>query len=697
MTTSTSQEDINPLTTLRYAAGTDIGRRREENQDSFGVIENEHFRLYLVADGMGGVKGGAIASSLAINVVRDNLKSLDRLSSDALISAIQNANAEIFEKGEADTGLAGMGTTLVGAAFIGSKLMIANVGDSRLYRVRNGRIKQLSEDHTLVRELILSGTITPDQAENHPVAHMLTRSLGPTPTIDVDCWLCDDGPARGDLYILCSDGLYNLVGSRDLIEIVQNNSLDDAIKNSIDLANARGGTDNITVIIIEVGDHFPVDPSEYPEDDKQTSVGLDDTAELYIDRSQLKDQVAADREIEESQDENGEARESPIISGAINIEKLAGTDEEPVTRDDSSDEASSTSTLETGTTTVSFKLSRAQIEVISIGFAAMLIGFVVGGWFYTGEDKRIDLAKDPIPVVADNSGSRDVLPPKPLLAEVARVELGMPAFAPPSEMAMSTAPLSRVAGSATLSDLLSDTTTEIYNGLTRLEVENLSSRKRELRAFLESVDDNLKAFDLPISGDLVQKLRDARRASEKLKAELEEVQVQMDNSARKLAVWYGRQKRLQNTEPINLASEVSVSSPQVKDKKEIFERATWAYLEAAEVLRYNPSDEGQKQKVNDLLRVRKQRMNELAREVQDAIGQEVREADHRIAELTLERDRIEGKLAALQKEIEYAQTLMGNDPQSKNQMRQKLIKEQKISKSELEELEQLLPKSKEIS
>ncbi len=243
--------DFLPLVT--YAAGTDIGLRREENQDSFGLLDTELFRCFFVADGMGGAQGGAEASQLALASIRGFLAGEVSLNVDGVREAVEAANKTIFDRSSVEPDLAGMGTTLVGLGFGAEGVLVCNVGDSRAFRIRRGKIGRITQDHTLVQELVDSGTITEEQAERHPVAHMLTRSLGPAESVAVDCWMYPQRPELGDVYVLCSDGLYNLVSPLEIAEVVLFNEGHDAIGKLIDLANSAGGTDNITVVVIRVG------------------------------------------------------------------------------------------------------------------------------------------------------------------------------------------------------------------------------------------------------------------------------------------------------------------------------------------------------------------------------------------------------------------------------------------------------------
>lgn len=236
---------------IRYAAGTDIGRKRSENQDSFGVVEGDGFHVLIVADGMGGALGGAVASKLAVQTIKEILSKRSTITPQELVQAIDRANTIIFEHGSNDPKTEGMGTTIVCLAIVGSRAFVAHVGDSRLYRVRNDRIELITEDHTLVRELLRDGSIGKDAADDHPASHVLTRSLGPSESVDIDCVELEGDIQDSDRFLLCSDGLYNLVSDREMLDTCANDTLDNSVQSMINTANARGGIDNITVIVAE--------------------------------------------------------------------------------------------------------------------------------------------------------------------------------------------------------------------------------------------------------------------------------------------------------------------------------------------------------------------------------------------------------------------------------------------------------------
>jgi protein phosphatase len=229
--------------------------RREENQDCFGVIRRAEYQAFFIADGMGGAQGGATASRMAIASLQEALGSDGvRISVDFIDQVIQKTNARIFEKGSTDPAFAGMGTTLVGLVFTPDGVLSVNVGDSRAYRVRHQDIEQISKDHTLLSELVATGALNPQEVTDHPVSHMLTRSLGPVAEVEVECKMLAEQPENGDIYVLCSDGLYNYVPAEEILAVVRQNALDDANQILINLANQRGGGDNITVLVIAVGE-----------------------------------------------------------------------------------------------------------------------------------------------------------------------------------------------------------------------------------------------------------------------------------------------------------------------------------------------------------------------------------------------------------------------------------------------------------
>ena len=237
--------------TLRSAARTDVGRARERNEDSFfaGAL------VFAVADGLGGHNAGDVASKLAIEPLAQLDRTLDAMApddvGDALSASVLEANRAVYKRAQSDAKVRGMGTTLTAVAIADGSASIAHVGDSRCYLLRGGALNQLSSDHTLVARMVQEGKLTPEQAEVHPQRSILTRALGAEPEVDVDSLEITLVP--GDRILLCSDGLSSVIGEARIREIVSSNDdLDRATTQLIEEANAHGGPDNITVILVEI-------------------------------------------------------------------------------------------------------------------------------------------------------------------------------------------------------------------------------------------------------------------------------------------------------------------------------------------------------------------------------------------------------------------------------------------------------------
>ncbi|GIW88426.1 MAG: hypothetical protein KatS3mg108_2750 [Isosphaeraceae bacterium] len=242
------------------ASATDTGMRRTNNQDSVAVVRApnaESFKarghLFMVADGMGAHAVGELASKLACDYIPHNYNKMRNTPpAEALTRAYQDVGAQIYNKAAANPDFHRMGTTCSTLVLLPAGALIAHVGDSRVYRVRGGRIDQLSFDHSLVWELVRKGHMAPEQAQRAYPRNVITRSLGPEPTVEVDI----EGPLaieRGDVFVICSDGLSGMVTDREIGAIVGNFHPEKAVKYLIPLANLRGGTDNISVVVVRIG------------------------------------------------------------------------------------------------------------------------------------------------------------------------------------------------------------------------------------------------------------------------------------------------------------------------------------------------------------------------------------------------------------------------------------------------------------
>jgi protein phosphatase len=231
--------------TFRVGVRSDIGRARRRNEDSFLVDAP----LFAVADGMGGHRGGNVASAMTLEQLGG--AEIERGGPARLTDAIRAANRAVLERGESDRDLSGMGTTITAVLLEGDRGHFAHVGDSRAYLLRDGTLHQITEDHTVVQRLVREGRLQPDEAGRHPQRSILTRALGVEYEVEVDERTVDLLP--GDRVLLCSDGLYGMVSDTDIREVLAvEEDPQTACDRLVDLANEAGGEDNITVIVLDV-------------------------------------------------------------------------------------------------------------------------------------------------------------------------------------------------------------------------------------------------------------------------------------------------------------------------------------------------------------------------------------------------------------------------------------------------------------
>ena len=230
---------------VRVGAATDIGQVREGNEDSYLVVAP----LYAVADGMGGHRGGEVASSLALETVQQ----LFERQEGSLADQVSRANRAVYDRSQSDRSVSGMGTTLTAALIDENKVHLVHVGDSRAYLVRDGALTQLTEDHTLVHRMVLEGEITPEEAETHPHRSILTRALGVDESVQVDEG--DVQVVSGDRLLLCTDGLTGMVPEGQIQEILRDAAdPQEAVDRLVKVANRAGGIDNITAVVLDFGE-----------------------------------------------------------------------------------------------------------------------------------------------------------------------------------------------------------------------------------------------------------------------------------------------------------------------------------------------------------------------------------------------------------------------------------------------------------
>jgi PPM family protein phosphatase len=232
----------------RVAAITDPGRTRRHNEDAY-VIEPP---LFAIADGMGGAQAGEVASRLATAALKE--ADANGGGEQRIADLIQEANRRVYDRSSSDPNTSGMGTTITVALVEEDYVSFGHVGDSRAYLIRNAQMEQLTEDHSLVNELLKTGKLSREEAETHPQRSVITRALGTDPDVDVDTFSVQ--AENGDLFLLCSDGLTDMVSEESILDVVERNrdDIDSALRALVKAANRGGGQDNITVVAFEIAD-----------------------------------------------------------------------------------------------------------------------------------------------------------------------------------------------------------------------------------------------------------------------------------------------------------------------------------------------------------------------------------------------------------------------------------------------------------
>jgi PPM family protein phosphatase len=237
------------MTALGHVAViTDTGRKRRRNEDAY-VCEPP---LFAIADGMGGAQAGEVASRLAAAALRES--GADAGGEQRIAALIQEANRRVYDRSSSDPNTSGMGTTITVALVENGNVSFGHVGDSRAYLIRNGLMEQITEDHSLVNELLKSGKLSPEEAEAHPQRSVITRALGTDPDVDADTFTIE--AQTGDLFLLCSDGLTDMVSNEAILDLVERHRRDmnQALRELVRAANRGGGEDNITVVAFEIAE-----------------------------------------------------------------------------------------------------------------------------------------------------------------------------------------------------------------------------------------------------------------------------------------------------------------------------------------------------------------------------------------------------------------------------------------------------------
>jgi PPM family protein phosphatase len=297
-------------------AESNVGRKRRHNEDSYVASPP----LFAVADGMGGAQAGEVASALAAGTARELGHEPGTSGLEQVVSLIKAANLRVHERATADASASGMGTTMTAAIVqADGTVAIGHVGDSRAYRLRDGRLEQLTDDHSLVAELVRRGELSPEEAAVHPQRSVITRALGTEPDVEVDAFTIT--AQDGDLFLLCSDGLSTMLDATAIEEILDRNQghLDAATHALIRAANDRGGDDNITAILFAVSDGdgdlteevLPVTAASIPDPASEDTLHPEDNVRLPDDATMIVSASAVAQALGDEQAAGGDGAAPP--------------------------------------------------------------------------------------------------------------------------------------------------------------------------------------------------------------------------------------------------------------------------------------------------------------------------------------------------------------------------------------------------
>jgi serine/threonine protein phosphatase PrpC len=618
--------------------------RREENQDSFGVVRHPSFQGFFVADGMGGVKGGAIASRLAISVLEQDLPTLGAgINSESLISVVSTINSKIFEHGTAQPELAGMGTTLVGLVFTPGGMFVVNVGDSRAYRIRGDKIAQISEDHTLVRELVRSGAISSQEADHHPVSHMLTRSLGPLADVMVECHREADEPQEGDIYVLCSDGLYNFVKDHEILDVVRQNPLDDANQILINLANRRGGSDNITVLVVSVGE---VGGRRRGQDyRKARAVPSATTSDRGGEITNLVADSVGAAPGRQTKGSDAEPQVEPVVAPRVEEPKDYHAERESLK------ERKRRIYYQSQGMPVTLMLGAAVIFGLVVGdvarrwgaFPDLLTVFNFASWSSSSRNQerervtKFDDLTEELALNRSKSGTREGLP------DIAQ----------------------RVGGLDSMSRGRSGQSGGV--SLNRSTLESAATKIETQLAMLSTASPEVSAASL----QRAQSQRDG------YSRELKEIEAQIDIASRKLSLWFGRKKKAESEgpelfQPGGDMERVGTISERVKRRAAEWTEATYRLQAKQDEFELYPSNDDLRREVERLSEARSQLQNKLREEVVAAVDGVLADTYRQLEDLKARRDIVAAQAGNAQEEVEFLQTVANPDDDARASLRKRL-------------------------
>ncbi len=632
------------IESISYSAGTDVGMKREENQDSYGILLGDTYRLFFVADGMGGVQGGSIASNLALASIEKTLRDQSRLNISQVVSAVKEANKQIYNKGNSDPNLTGMGTTIVGLMLSETGAYYLHVGDSRAYLIRNKSITRLTEDHTLVQELVRSGAISEDQAEHHPVAHMLTRSLGPNENIEVEFHTLSSGVNSRDKFLLCSDGLYNLVSESEILEIVSNQSTDDAVQMLIDLSNERGGSDNITIIIIDSQKYsFQSETLDEVEEQNLKSV-TEEITKLNYDDGYHKTEIIQTAEA--------------IISEQVTEDAISENDSSnSIINDDLRDDIDYIDNQFSNTSNIS---AFRKVGLIALSFiSGIFFSYLIFARNNSSSDNNFEISNSNIP-------TREI--PLEVIEKIDSNNLNLP---------------------KDNDHIASQVITQPRIG--PAERTSIKKRKNDLELILQDLSSKISLISNSNLSQIQNLENQLKTKAEDLKSRIDQLRSDIDVATRKLALWYDRKQKLDSVDLVKMASELAPSNSSIKQKQDEFSKATWDYLNAVEALPYSNTDSTlREEKMASLVEKRSQKMKELGELVRETVKQSLEDADDAVAKLTIQRSSLEKDLESVRAELEFVRITLNSTSEEKDKLILNYKNKQDTVNLELIELAKLL-------
>lgn len=644
MQTSSSTASKRPLIRpTEIAVATHIGQRRQENQDAFGLVLEDGMASFWVADGMGGASGGAQASAMAVRIIENSLRRESNESiEDRIRYAIKEASEEIFNFGQQHPSLKGMGTTISGFVLYLDKIILFNVGDSRVYRVRGDSIAQLTADHTLIGELLSAGALTQEQAKASPVSHMLTRSVGPAADVEVDCYLLEQPPHRGDIYLVCSDGLYHSISSAEIGYVIGEYRLNEALEHLVALANMRGGTDNITGILVECGSAFSVNPNgdANPEPIRRGKIVQIDLAEAAAadSFSKVKEDVDISAETIWGAQKGRNADSSKLDATAgihgIRLKRRLGQPFSPLQR-----------------------------ALLGLAIVLMILALK---WLRDREianqinQSRIEESQRILDFSENGAGPRtSILEEQETEEQIAkRKEL-----------------LTRLqVGESDIS-----------------EEERNAIRIRRLREAVKHYDSQIQRLELPVDTGLLDFQHDVQSRKEAAKSRIESVERAVEKLDKSLIQWRRRLREVEELDTVNLASELATISQDLKQKKELFEQATYQYLKELENQSFDPKNEEIQHRIDALIVDRNARLKDLKASsikfIQEKIVSEARERGL----LLIEHDELREDEKIIGSDSEYVDIRLSGDDQRRAAFSEAIKNKRDRVSQELSELEKVKP------